>query len=107
MENKISKFEKLYSAIVQNEEDFLIELLFELTISFRVLNEEKGSIRNLSQINEINHRILNRLRDLKSGENWSSKNYLVDNINRHVKSAPDISGYIGAAISRAYDKVYA
>ncbi|MEC4725165.1 hypothetical protein HWQ46_06310 [Shewanella sp. D64] len=107
---KISKFEEQYLALSNQEEKFLIELLFELTISYRAISieyKENDITYALKQVNELNHRILNRLRDLKNEEPWSTKEETVEMINHHIKLAPYISGWVGTAASKAFSRVSA
>ena len=87
---------------LENEKEFLIEFLFELTIAYRALRG--GSPNELRQINEINHRVLNRLRDLESGEKWSTRKDTLDVIYTHLKNAPGIAPEVSVASKKAFER---
>ena len=88
---------------IRNEKEFLIEFLFQLTISYRSLRESDAY--DLSQVNEINHRILNRVRDLENKEKWTSKESTLDSIHTHLRNAPSIVADVSFASERAFEKV--
>jgi len=101
-EELVISFAEKYLSIV-NEKEFLMEFLFELTIAYRSL---RGSAPDeLWQINEINHRLLNRVRDLENGEKWSSKEDTLDMIYIHLRNAPAIAGEVSLASKKAFEKV--
>ena len=112
-EDTINDFRKRYLGLKNEEEQaFLIEFLFCLTICYRTVfsieEEEPADIQfGLKQINELNHRILNRLKDLRTGEDWSTQKDTVEMIEHHVKLSPIISGWVGRAASDAFSKTKA
>lgn len=109
----ISNFSKRYLGLKRSEEEtFLIELLFNLTVAYRTVfsseGEDSAEIQfGLKQINELNHRLLNRLRDLRAGEKWCTQQYVVEMLEHHVKLSPIISGWVGRAVSDAFNKINA
>ena len=109
----ISNFGKRYLGLKRLEEEtFLIEFLFNLTVAYRTVfsteDENSGDIQfGLKQINELNHRLLNRLRDLRTGEKWCTQQYVVEMVEHHVKISPIISGWVGRAASDAFNKTNA
>ena len=97
-----------YLANPENEKKYLIELLFQLTIVFRDQNESlSGDERRISlvQINEINHRILNRIRDLGVGETWTTRKATGERILKHLERAPKLSPMFKWASEKAYTSV--
>ena len=100
----IKTFNENYLSLETKEEIFLIEFLFELTIAYRALNAESAENNipyGLKQINELNHRLLNRLRDLQNGETWSTKEDTLEMIEHHIRLAPFISGWVSVAVKKA------
>ena len=93
-ESIVNTFSEKYLNIT-DEKEFLIEFLFQLTISYRSLRG--SSLDDLRQINEINHRVLNRIIDLDCGETWSTKEDTLDMIYTHLKNAPAIAGEVSLA----------
>lgn len=71
-----------------------LDFMFQLTIAGRSFANDA---RELGQINEVNHRILNRIRDLRDGEKWSTAEYTIGMIEEHVSTAPAIHGHISRA----------
>lgn len=93
----------------EDERKYLIELLFQLTIVFRDQNETlSGDERQTSlvQINEINHRILNRIRDLDQGEKWTTRKATGDRILKHLENAPKLAPMFKWASEKAYENVH-
>jgi hypothetical protein len=109
----ITNFSKRYLSLERSEEEiFLIEFLFNLTVAYRTVfsseGEDSAEIQfGLKQINELNHRLLNRLRDLRAGEKWSTQQSTVEIVEHHVKLSPIISGWVGRAASDAFNKINA
>lgn len=109
----IRNFSKIYLELKRSEEEaFLIEFLFNLTVAYRTVfssvGEDSEAIQfGLKQINELNHRLLNRLRDLRAGEKWSTQQSTVEIVEHHVKLSPIISGCVGRAASDAFHKINA
>lgn len=106
----IESFESKYLGLGQSEEEYILELLFQLTISYRALFEGeqcKDIAYGLKQINELNHRLLNRVRDLRNGEQWSTKEDTIEMIKHHVMLAPIIKTWVAYAASKAFEKVSA
>jgi hypothetical protein len=104
------KFEEYYEEIEINELNFLIEFMFQLTIIGRQVHHElSGESLELAakQLNEINHRILNRVRDIGNEESWCKKEYLLKMIPHHIKLAPQIGNGVAFAASKAYSKTHA
>ena len=92
------------------EEEYILEFLFQLTISYRALYEEEQTqeiVYGLKQINELNHRLLNRVRDLRKGEQWSTKEDTIEMIKHHINLAPIIKTSVGHAAFSAFEKVSA
>jgi len=94
------------------EEEFLIHLLFELTIAYRsVSSDEKEDCNHiqdgLKQINEINHRVLNRIRDIRQNGDWFTKESTWEMIEHHINLSPLISGWVKRAIKNAFNKINA
>jgi hypothetical protein len=63
-----NKFEDIYKNLEKDEVEFLLEFLFQLTIVGREIHSElecevKSNLTK--QLNEINHRVLNRIQALK------------------------------------------
>lgn len=87
------------------EIEILEDFLFELTIAIRSVfpieqMESETSIQGLRMINEINHRVLNRIRDLRAGRN-ALPDYVAEMVTHHVRQAPAIAGWVGTALERA------
>ena len=90
------------------EEAFIIEFLNQLTAAYRIVNAEasdENKLLGLQCINEMNHRLLNRYQDLHGGESWTTKELTIKQVEHNIKLAPCISGEIGYAASRAFEKV--
>lgn len=80
----------------------MIEFLFELTILYRYIgaNEPEGKVvHGLRQINELNHSILNRLRDLHQGEDQVTEESVIEAVE---SLAPCIPGLVDRAAERAF-----
>lgn len=99
--------ERLRQIPSEGEIDVLLEFMFQFTIVLRGAKiappwrwRSKSTIE-VAMINEIHHRLLNRVRDLRNGEKWSSADYVPDMVIHHVKQAPMIAKYVGAALERA------
>ncbi len=104
------RFNEIYSEVSENEFEFLIEFLYQLTIFTRQVHsawQGRELIDTVIQINEINHRVLNRIRDLKSFNAWSEMDYLLEMVPHHIAMAPDIEPGIGYAAEEAYERVFA
>ncbi len=92
----------------EKEESFIIEFLNQLTVAYRVVNEEasdEDKLFGFQCINEMNHRLLNRYLDLKSGESWTTKELTIDLVEHNIKLAPCISGSVGYAANHAFGRV--
>lgn len=87
--------EFIFAQETETEISVWIEFLFQLTIGGRSFTNQSPE---LEQINEINHRVLNRIRDLRDGEKWSSVEDTFEMIGRHVSSAPTIVGSVSRAL---------
>lgn len=99
-------FGKLKSLSHGKEEDFLREFLFQLTIAARAVAVEPGTecidrLDGLKQINEIEHRVLGRLRAWGRGENGSSIEAFWGEISVLVKSNRLLPGWVGRALHDA------
>ena len=91
-----------------SERLYLVELLFQLIIVFCDQNESLKSedrLISLVQINEINHRILNRIRDFEVGEKWTTRESTGKKILRHLERSPGLSSMFKWASDTAYKKV--
>lgn len=100
-------FIECYEQVEDKEFEYLLEFLFQLTIYGREVHSYASSEKQfvaLSQLNEINHRVLNRVRDLGSAEPWSDREYLVHMVPHHVKLGKGIEGGVGNAARRAFEK---
>lgn len=101
-------FEAIYINVKDKEHEFLLEFMFQLTILGRLIHLELDGENRLNaskQLNELNHRILNRLRDLGKEDPWCNKEYLLKMVPHHIGLAPQIkSGVINAA-SKALAKL--
>ena len=81
-----SQFEDVYGKIQEDEKEFLLEFMFQLTVINRGFHFELsgGELSSASkQMNEINHRILNRVRDIGKPEPWCEKEYLFEMVPHH------------------------
>ena len=104
------EFHEAYLKAEQNESNFLIEFMFQLTIFGREIHMDlEGDRQSLAtkQLNEINHRVLNRLRDISSENSWSDRSYVVDTISNHVSNAPFIKSRVDYCASEALSKLSA
>ena len=102
-------FKDIYHSVTDNEFEFLIEFLFQLTILGREAHSALSGdeLRNATiQLNEINHRVLNRIKDLKSFSPWSDKQYLLDMVASHVEQAPILDQGVGYAAELAYERIF-
>ena len=97
-----SEAEKIEKTIADNEQRFLLNFLFEVTCVGRQFRENPDE---LAQLNEINHRVLNRLLDLSTEEQWSYFEYVPDLVMAHVSRAPRLERPIKAALMRAYGRI--
>ena len=91
-----------------DEELFLLQVLFQLTIAFRCIQSEsqtENGYQKLKQINEINHRILSRINALKVGSDYPSRESLVRQISNHINNVPDISCLIRHSWEQALAKL--
>ncbi|MEM7165874.1 MAG: hypothetical protein AAF581_10440 [Planctomycetota bacterium] len=57
----------------------------------------------MAQINEINHRVLNRVLDIQNAEKWTSTEGTFDMIRHHVGLAPALESAVEHALRRALD----
>ena len=106
------EFEEKYLAIEDSREtDFLIAFLFNLTVAYRSLSSEYRSendaITNLKQINEINHRVLNRLSAISGTDKFHTREALPQSVAHHVNLAPQISTDVAFAAERAFEQCQA
>ena len=100
MENALDNPEK--------ERRYLLELLFELTIVFRdqqITTAGENRMEALKQINEINHRVLNRIRDIEAGEKWTSRESTGQRILSHLDKAPNLKPMFKWASERALESI--
>jgi len=105
---EITKFADKYMELGDKEETFIIEFLNQLTVAYRVVNEEasdEDKLFGLQCINEMNHRLLNRYLDLQSGESWTTKELTIEQVEHNIKLAPCISGAVGYAANHAFGRV--
>ncbi|NRB42099.1 MAG: hypothetical protein HRU20_27125 [Pseudomonadales bacterium] len=105
---EITKFSDKYMELGAKEETFIIEFLNQLTVAYRAVNEEasdEDKLFGLQCINEMNHRLLNRYRDLQTGESWTTKELTIELVEHNIKLAPCISGAVGYAASHAFEQV--
>ena len=104
------EFQEIYLGIGEREEEFLIEFLFQLTIFGREIHmefDQQRAVIACKQLNEINHRILNRVRDINSENAWCEQKYVVSMVANHIGNAPFIKGYINSYAKRALGKLSA
>ena len=106
------EFEEKYLAIGEpKESEFLIEFLFNLTIAYRSLSEsfatDHEALDNLKQINEINHRVLNRLKAITSSDKFHTREAMPQRVAHHVGMAPEIASNVAFAASRAFEQCQA
>lgn len=90
-------------ALRSEEENFLVEFLFELTILYRHIGatESEGEVgHGLRQINELNHSILNRLRDLRQGEEGVATESVIEAVE-------SLASYIPGLVERAAERAFA
>jgi hypothetical protein len=97
--------DRLRQIPADKEIEILEDFLFELTIAFRSIFpieelESETLIQGLRMINEINHRVLNRIRDLRAGRD-TFPDYISEMVTHHVCQAPAIAGWVGTALERA------
>lgn len=100
-------FIECYEQAKDKELEYLLEFLFQLTIYGREIHRHDSSEKQfvaLSQLNEINHRVLNRVIDLGSMKPWSDREYLVRMVPHHVQLGKGIESGVGNAASRAFEK---
>ena len=101
-------FAEIYNEVVERELEFLHEFMFQLTILGRLVHidlEDESKLQALKQINELNHRILNRVRDLGNEESWCKKEYLIRMVSHHISLAPKIESGVISAATKALAKV--
>ena len=94
--------EEIEQEIADSEHQFLIYFLFEMTLVGR---QFQGHSDELTQVNEINHRVLNRLLDLPADEQWPYFEYVPDLVMVHVSRAPRLEGPVRTALKRAYGRI--
>lgn len=100
-------FVKCYEKVEDKELEYLLEFLFQLTIYGREIHSYdscENQFVALSQLNEINHRVLNRVRDLSSIQPWSDREYLIQMVPHHVKLGKGIESGVSNAANRALEK---
>lgn len=98
-------FINCYEKVEANELEFLIEFLFQLTIYGREIHSYDSNDKQLtalSQLNEINHRVLNRVRDLASTAPSTDKGCLARMVAHHVKLGKGIERGIDHAANQAF-----
>lgn len=104
------KFEEVYAEISSSEKEFLLEFMFQLTIVGRQLHSElEGEPLSSAskQMNEINHRVLNRIKGIEDEGSFFSKEYLLEMVAHHVNLSPVISNGVDYAANKARAKVIA
>ena len=97
-----SERERIAELGPSDEISLYLEFLFHMTIVGRMF---WGHADHLKQVNEINHRVLNRIRDLRSAKQWSTSNYAIDSIENHVSHAPELEDSVRRAFSDAFKKI--
>lgn len=95
-QSELNRISKLNSS---DEVRFYLEFLFHMTIVGRL---SWGNADSLKQVNEINHRVLNRIRDLRSEKQWSTSEYAVNSIENHVSQAPELEGAVRRAFADSF-----
>jgi len=103
-------FETIYEQVGSNELEFLHEFMFQLTILGRLIHLDFDGDDRLSaakQLNELNHRILNRVRDLGKEDPWCKREYLLKMVSHHTKLAPQIESGVVNSASKALSKLHA
>jgi hypothetical protein len=95
------------------EIEVLQEFLFQLTVACRCVGGAEGSKGQLAGeelitayrgINEINHRVLNRIRATKTGDESFAPDYVERMVLHHARHVPSIAGYVAWALDRALAK---
>ena len=97
-----SECKKVEGLNSEQERLFWIEFLFEMTIVGRLF---WGHPDELKQVNEIDHRVLNRIRDLADEDQWSSSDYVPNHLVRHVSLAPKLEESVRNALDRALKRM--
>jgi hypothetical protein len=82
-----------------DEVSVYLEFLFQMTIVGRMF---WGHADHLKQVNEISHRVLNRIRDLRSTKQWSTSNYAIDSIENHLSQAPELEDSVRRAFADSF-----
>ena len=104
------KFQEIYDSIAENELDFLLEFMFQLTILGRQIAidfEGENRVQAFKQLNELNHRTLNRARVIGVSDPWCTKKYLSEYVVHHVGLAPYIEAGVNYAAVQALSKLNA
>jgi hypothetical protein len=94
--------EEIEQRIADNERQFLIYFLFEMTLVGRRFPREGDE---LTQVNAINHRVLNRILDLGSERQWSYFEYVPDMVMVDAARAPRLEKPVRTALWRAYQRL--
>ena len=97
-----SERERIAELGSSDEVSFYLAFLFHMTIVGRMF---WGHADHLKQVNEINHRVLNRIRDLRSSKQWSTADYAIDSIENHVSQAPELEESVRRAFVDAFDRL--
>jgi hypothetical protein len=99
-----NEFVEIYENIDKPEKEFLLEFLFQLTLANRRLQNELSGESLLvasKQMNEINHRVLNRIKGIDGKDSFFGKEYLVEMVPHHIGLAPNINNRVISAAKRA------
>lgn len=105
-----NRFVDIYGKVQEGEKAFLLEFMFQLTIINRQFHcELAGDQLQLAtkQLNEINHRVLNRVRDIGKSEPWCEKEYLLEMVPHHIGLTPIIEKGVNYAAAKAHAKLKA
>ena len=82
--------------------------LFNLTVAYRSLSDDfatdKEALDNLKQINEINHRVLNRLKAITGNDTFHTREAMPQRVAHHVSLDPKIASNVAFAASRAFEQ---
>lgn len=98
-ENERKRIAELGSS---DEVSLYLEFLFHMTIVGRMF---WGHAEHLKQVNEINHRVLNRIHDLRSTKQWSTADYAIDSIENHVSQAPELEDSVRRAFADSFKRL--
>ena len=104
------EFQEAYIEAEKDEMKLLLEFMFQLTIFGREIHMDLVGEKQSSatkQLNEINHRVLNRLRDISSESSWSDRSYVIDTVSTHISNAPFIKSRVDYCASKALSKLSA